>query len=128
MSVMQKVPAHVLIYELCRDSASGAKTRIERGGAPAFSAVVEVLSYDQWLIHTSTARAVDAKLAGGDPPTQLRRFDAQGRMVCRFKPGSGPQCFAGQAGGGGGGPAGRAGVDDGVPEWLQSVYELARSG
>jgi hypothetical protein len=84
---------------LNRASRDGAKTRTERAGAPAFSAVVEVLSYDEWRIHTSTAAAVDALLAGGRPPTQLRRFDADGRMVCRFKQAIGPQCFSDKVGG-----------------------------
>lgn len=86
-----------------------------------------MLSYDEWRIHTSTARAVDALLAGGRPPTQLRRFDGAGRMVCRYQPASGPQCFAVQPGSGEL-ASGRAGSDDGVPEWLQHTYALACNG
>ena len=71
--------------------------------------------------------AVDALLAGGRPPTQLRRFDKAGRMVCRFVPASGPQCFADQAGSGGGIEAVHVGADGVVPEWLQHVYALARN-
>ena len=57
---------------------------------------------------------------------QLRRFDRDGSMVCRFKPASGPQNFAGAGEGDSGGGTGRSGMADGLPEWMKDVYSLAR--
>ena len=110
-----------------RDSQNGTKTRTERAGVPAFSTVVEVLSYDKWRIHTSTSRAVDSLLAGGRPFTQVRRFDGDGRMLCRFKAACGAQCFSARADDCKR-PDGDLGIDDAVPEWLQHVHALARRG
>ena len=88
---------------------------------------MEVLSYGEWRIHTDVGRAVDARLAGGQPPSQLRRFDKDGNMVCRFVPGSGPQNFAGAGGGDPSRASGRSGTVNEVPEWMLDVYSLTHS-
>ena len=82
--------------------------------------IVEVLSYDEWRIHSSTARAVDAILAGGRPATQLRRFNSDGQMVCRFSPASGPQCYGPLEGG-----MKDAGSKATIAPWLQDLYQVA---
>ena len=82
--------------------------------------IVEVLSYDEWRIHSSTACAVDTILAGGRPAMQLRRFDSDGQMVCRFPPARGPQCFGPLEG-----VERDAGSEATIAPWLQDLYQVA---
>lgn len=63
---------------------------MERKGAPTFSMLIEILSYNMWRIHTDVAASVDAMLAGGTPATQLRRWEHCKRVV-RFTGGESDQ-------------------------------------
>lgn len=61
------------------------KTRTERKGAPTFTALVEVLSWNKWRLHLNVAASVDAMLEGKVPYTQLRWVEEDGRMMVRME-------------------------------------------
>lgn len=63
---------------------------MERKGAPTFSMLIEILSYNTWRIHTDVAASVDAMLAGRTPATQVRRWEHCKRVV-RFTGGDNEQ-------------------------------------
>jgi stage III sporulation protein SpoIIIAA len=49
------------------------KTISERKAPPAFDAVVEIAGWDEVVVHSDTARAVDDLLSGIEPPGERRR-------------------------------------------------------
>jgi len=54
------------------DDPQPLKTTFERGGAPTFSIILELVDVEKWVIHLNTADSVDRMLTGGSPPTQTR--------------------------------------------------------
>eukprot|EP00798_Chlamydomonas_sp_ICE-L_P003319 gene3319-13348_t len=79
------------------DQASGgmSKTKLERVGPPAFTALIEVLGYNKWRVHLDLAKSVDLLLKGLGPGTEpsesvpthteLRQYSHDQKMVVSFE-------------------------------------------
>eukprot|EP00798_Chlamydomonas_sp_ICE-L_P011094 gene11094-18709_t len=73
----------------------GSKTKLERSGPPAFTALVEVLGNNRWRVHLDLAESVDLLLKGLTPGavssqavpahTELRRYSQDQKMVVSFE-------------------------------------------
>eukprot|EP00798_Chlamydomonas_sp_ICE-L_P011092 gene11092-18706_t len=73
----------------------GSKTKLERQGPPAFTALIEVLGNNRWRVHLDLAESVDRLLKGLSPgadprepsPThsELRRYSEDHKMVVSFE-------------------------------------------
>eukprot|EP00798_Chlamydomonas_sp_ICE-L_P003317 gene3317-13345_t len=90
-----------LVGGVCRvtvgDQAVGgkSKTKLERGGPPVFTALIEVLGYNKWRVHLDLAESVDLLLKGLGPGiessesvpthTELRRYSPDQKMVVSFE-------------------------------------------
>eukprot|EP00798_Chlamydomonas_sp_ICE-L_P011096 gene11096-18711_t len=78
------------------DAAGGrSKTKLERSGPPAFTALIEVLGKNRWRVHLDLAESVDLLLKGLTPGavssqavpthTELRRYSQNQKMVVSFE-------------------------------------------
>ncbi|HNP88203.1 MAG: AAA family ATPase [Chloroflexi bacterium SZAS-1] len=56
------------------------KTVLERKAPPTFDVLVEIQSWDQVLVYTDVASAVDSILRGEEPQAELRSRDADGQV------------------------------------------------
>ena len=59
----------------------GNKSVLERQGPPTFTVAVEMLAIGHWRVHTDVGAAVDALLAGVEPPTEMGRCGPNGEVL-----------------------------------------------
>eukprot|EP01025_Chloroclados_australasicus_P069597 TRINITY_DN9842_c0_g3_i3.p2 TRINITY_DN9842_c0_g3~~TRINITY_DN9842_c0_g3_i3.p2 ORF type:complete len:306 (-),score=35.02 TRINITY_DN9842_c0_g3_i3:210-1073(-) len=64
-----------------RKHNQGIKNRMERGGAPVFQYLIEVLTANSYRVYKNVARSVDDLLGGRNPTVEERQFNTETKQV-----------------------------------------------